>query len=186
MGEAVQKVSYEEYIAMLEASDVKLEFVDGIVYAMSGGTAEHARLSMSIGAELRAALRGSPCAVYSSDLKMRVDATNRTTFADAVVVCGPEKFSEVDRLAITNPTVIVEVLSPSTEASDRGDKWRHYQRLASLQEYVLVSQGEPYIEVYDRGEDGWRLRTYTSGGSIELPSRGVTLSVDAIYEDPRG
>jgi Uma2 family endonuclease len=184
MGEPAESVSYEAYLAMLEASEVKLEFVDGVVYAMSGGTVEHARLSMRVGRALGRALEGRPCEVYSSDLKVRVDETNRTTFADATVICGPAEVSAIDRHAITNPTILVEVLSPSTEASDRGDKWRSYQRLSSLREYVLVSQGEPYVEVFEREEGGWRLRTYTAGAEIELPSQALSIPVDAIYHDP--
>src|SRR5690606_3098241 len=104
---------------------------------------------------------------------------------DAVVVCGPNRFSELDANAVTNPTVIVEVLSPSTEASDRGEKWRHYQRIPSLREYVLVSQGEPYIEVFRREGDEWVLRSATAGQLLELPSQGVQIPVDAIYVDPQ-
>src|SRR5690606_808130 len=163
----------------------RYEFVDGAVYAMAGGTPEHARLAMTLGAQLLAALGPKGCAVYGSNLKIRIDATNRSTYADVVVVCGPEQTSEIDPNAITNPTVIVEVLSPSTEASDRGEKWRHYQRIASLREYVLVSQGSPYVEVFRRDGDEWVLRTTTAGQLLELPSQGVQVPVDAIYADPR-
>jgi len=124
--------------------------------------------------------------VYSSDLKLRIDATKRSTYADVVVVCGPERYSEIDPNAVTNPTIIVEVLSPSTEAADRGDKWHHYQRLASLREYVLASPGQPCVEVFRREGDEWILRTSGAGGVVELPSSGVSISVDAIYADPRG
>src|SRR5690606_34141324 len=106
-------------------------------------------------------------------------------YADVVVVCGPEQLAEIDANAIINPTVIVEVLSPSTEASDRGEKWRHYQRIPSLREYVLVSPGEPYIEVFRREGDEWVLRTATAGQMLESPSQGVQVPVDAIYADPR-
>ena len=186
MGEPAPQVTYTEYLAMEADSEVRLEFVDGQVYAMAGGTPEHARLAVEIAAELRAALKPKGCLVYSSDLKLRIDATNRSTYADVVVVCGPERFSDADPNAVTNPTIIVEVLSPSTEAADRGEKWRHYQRLASLQEYVLVSPGEPYVEVFHREGDGWRLRTSVAGETVELRSQGVSISVDAIYADPRG
>lgn len=160
---------------------------------MAGGTPEHSRLAINMASELRASLAGEGCVVYGSDLKLRIDATKRTTYADVVVVCGPEFASAIDPNAITNPTVIVEVLSPSTEASDRGERssrspateWRHYQHLASLREYVLVSQGEPYVEVFRREGEEWVLRTFVAGQTIELPSRGVRVSVDAIYADPR-
>lgn len=186
MAEAALRSTYAEYLE-LEASspEQRYEFVDGAVYAMAGGTSRHSMLAMSLGAELRAALGAKGCAVYGSDLKIRIDATNRTTYADVFVVCGPDEFSKIDRNAITNPTVIIEVLSPSTEASDRGEKFRHYQHLKSLREYVLVSQDSPYIEVFRRNGDEWVLRTVTAGQVLELPSKGVQIPVDAIYADPR-
>jgi Uma2 family endonuclease len=185
MAEAALRTTYAEYLELEASSGQRYEFVDGAVYAMAGGTSEHARLAAAVMAELRTALAAKSCAVFSSDLKIRIDATNRSTYADAVVICGPEIHSNIDPNAITNPTVIVEVLSPSTEASDRGEKWRHYQRLASLREYVLVSQDSAYVEVFRRDGDEWVLRTATAGQMVELPSQGVRISVDAIYADPR-
>ena len=121
MGDPVQRTSYAEYLALEAESEQRYEFVDGFVHAMAGGTPEHSRLAIAVAAELRSALAGSSCAVYGSDLKLRIDATKRTTYADVVVVCGAEQTSPIDPNAITNPTMIVEVLSPSTEASDRGE-----------------------------------------------------------------
>ncbi|MBO6940393.1 MAG: Uma2 family endonuclease [Deltaproteobacteria bacterium] len=185
MGEPVERISYAEYLERREASEVRLEWLDGVVYAMSGGTVEHARLSAAAVGELRTALRAHGCAVFSADLAIRVEATDRTTYADAVVVCGPETVSPSDQHAVTNPTIIVEVLSPSTEASDRGEKFRHYQRLESLREYVLISQGDPTIEVFERQGNAWLLRTYGAGDSFVLSSQDVEISVDAIYADAR-
>jgi Uma2 family endonuclease len=184
MALAAQRSTYAEYLALEASSEQRFEFVDGAVYAMAGGTPEHSRLALAVGAELRSALAPKGCAVYTSDLKIRVEATNRSTYADIVVICGPRRTSSIDPNAIVNPTVIVEVLSPSTEASDRGEKWRHYQRIDSLREYVLVSQDEPYIEVFRRDGDEWVLRTATTGQMLELPSQGVRIPVDAIYADP--
>tara|TARA_B100001750_G_scaffold119664_1_gene94922 strand:- start:3105 stop:3677 length:573 start_codon:yes stop_codon:yes gene_type:complete len=185
MGEAVERASYDEYLRRLAASESKLEFVDGVIYAMTGGTPTHARLAASVTAALHRALAGSDCAVYSSDLAIRVEATNRTTFADAVVVCGPELASSSDPNAITNPSIVVEVLSPSTEASDRGEKFRHYQQLPSLREYVLVSQDEPRLEIFRRDGNAWILRSYGPGEHAELESQGVTLPIDELYADRR-
>jgi Uma2 family endonuclease len=185
VGDPIERSSYAAYLALEAEAEQRYEFVDGVVYAMAGGTPEHSRLAIGVASELRAALVGLGYAVYGSDLKIRIDATNRTTYADVAIVCGPEVTSAIDPHAITNPTVIIEVLSPSTEASDRGEKWRHYQRLASLREYVLVSQGEPYVEVFRREGEEWVLRTFVAGQSVELPSQGVRVSVDAIYADPR-
>lgn len=180
-----QRSTHAEYLAFEEVSERRHEFVDGVVRPIADSSPEHARLSAAVGAELGKALAGRPCEVFGCSLRIRIDKTNRTTYADVVVICGPEIHSELDRNAITNPTVIVEVLSPSTEASDRGEKWRHYQRLASLREYVLVSQDSPYIEVFRRNGDEWVLRTATAGQMLELPSHGVQIPVDAIYADPR-
>jgi Uma2 family endonuclease len=186
VAEAAPRLTYAEYLALEASSEQRYEFVDGVVYAMAGGTPEHARLAMKLGATLVAALDRKGCSVYGSDLKLRVDATKRSTYADVVVVCGPERRSDVDPNAVTNPTVIVEVLSPSTEASDRGEKWRHYQHLDSLREYVLVSQDEPYVEVFRRDGDEWVLRTAQAGQMIELPSQAVQIAVDDIYARPGG
>ena len=184
MGEPALQTTYAEYLALEAQSEDRLEFLDGLVYAMAGGTPKHARLAAEMIAELRDALRPKGCAVYSSDLKLRIDATNRSTYADVVVICGPEQRATIDPNAVTNPTIIVEVLSPSTEAADRGEKWRHYRHLSSLREYVLVSQGEPYIEVFRREGDEWILRSSAAGETFELPSQGVSIAVDAIYAHP--
>lgn len=187
MAEAAQRSTYAEYLELEAGSETRYEFVDGLVYAMTGGTPEHARLAMKLGAALVAALDAKGCAVYGSDLKLRIEATNRTTYADVVVVCGPEARSTLDPNAVINPTVIIEVLSPSTEASDRGEKWRHYQQLSSLREYVLVAQDEPYVEVFRRdGEqhDEWVLRIARAGQTLDLPSQGVQLPIDALYAAP--
>lgn len=185
MALAAQHSTYAEFLELEASSEQRYEFVDGLVYAMAGGTPEHSRLAAALIAELRVALSQKGCAVYTSDLKIRIEATNRSTYADVVVICGPERTADIDPNAVINPTVIVEVISPSTEASDRGEKWRHYQRLESLREYVLVSQGEPYVEVFRREGDEWVLRTATAGQMLELPSQGVQIAVDDIYADPR-
>jgi Uma2 family endonuclease len=185
MALAAQRATYAEYLELEASSEQRYEFVDGAIYAMAGGTPEHARLAGAMLVALSNALGPKGCAAYTSDLKIRIEATNRSTYADVVVVCGPDVTSKIDPNAVINPTVIVEVLSPTTEASDRGEKWRHYQRIDSLREYVLVSQGEPYVEVFRRDGDEWVLRTATAGQMLELPSQNARIPVDAIYADPR-
>jgi Uma2 family endonuclease len=185
MAEPARRSTYAEYLELEASSGQRYEFIDGAVYAMAGGTPEHARLMAAVTIALGNALADKPCAVFSSELKIRIDATNRSTYADVVVICGADVHSDIDRNAITNPTVIVEILSTSTEASDRGEKWGHYQLLQSLREYVLVSQDSPRIEVFRRVGDEWVLRTATAGQMFELPSQGVRIPVDAIYADPR-
>lgn len=184
MGEAVQRKTYAEYLAFEGEAETKHEFVDGQIVAIAGGTPEHARLAANVSAALVAALRGRPCSVFSADLRVHVPATGRTTYPDVTVVCDERRTADVDADAITNPTVIVEILSPTTEASDRGEKFAHFRRLESLQEYVLVSQDQPRVEVYRRESDVWALRDYGPGPHAELASLDVTLSVDDIYTDP--
>lgn len=190
-----ERMSYAEYVAREATSDVKHEFIRGEVFvmgepsAMAGGTREHAALTIAILAEIRTALRGRPCRVYSSDLRVRVLATELSTeistYPDGSVVCGEPESHPDDPHSITNPTVLVEVLSDSTEAYDRGAKAAHYRRIPSLREYVLVNQHEPLIEVFHRNERGhWELSDARSGERVELASLDIALDVDAIYADP--
>lgn len=183
----VQEMSYADYLAAERRAATKHEYVNGRVYAMAGGTPEHARLAAAVAGDLREALRGRPCAVYSADLRVRVVATGRSTYPDVTVVCGALERAGDDADAVVNPTVIVEVLSDTTEADDRSDKWAHYQRLPSLREYVLVGQRQPRIEVFSRDPstpDVWRYRDHGPGARLELPSLAVSIALDAIYADP--
>src|SRR5690606_11326444 len=124
---ALPLISYADYLAMERESGLKHEYLDGVVRAMAGGSVEHSRLASRFVRLLDAALRDRPCEAFSSDGKIRIDASNRSTYPDLSVVCGRER-SEQDPEAIANPVVIVEVLSESTEAYDRGEKFRHYRR----------------------------------------------------------
>ena len=180
------KFTYAEYLAAERSADVKHEYLRGEIFAMAGGTPEHSRLAMSIGRELGVLLRDRPCAVFSSDLRIRIEATNRATYPDVSVVCGKRETAKDDPDALTNPIVIVEVLSDSTEGDDRGEKFAHYRRVPSLREYVLVSQRARRIEVYRREGVGaeWILSEATSGEQAKLPSLGIAVSVDEVYRDP--
>ena len=180
------EMTYEEYVAFERDAESKHEFVNGHVHAMSGGSPEHARLAAAVIGELRARLIGKPCVAFTSDLRVRIQATGRSTYPDVTVVCGKLERDATDIDAVTNPRVIVEVLSPSTESSDRGDKWAHYQRVDSLREYVLVSQATPRIEVFSRDEaqSGWLYRQYGMGQTVQLRSVELSIDVDAIYANP--
>jgi len=179
-------MTYADYLTAERIAQVKHEYLRGQVWAMAGGTVEHGRLAMAVGSALSGALRGKPCVVLSSDVRVRIEATDRTTYPDVTVVCGPRAVAADDPDAIVNPVVLVEVLSDSTEADDRGEKFAHYRRLASLREYVLVSQRERRIEVFRREGDHWSLYEAAAGDTIELGSIGATLAVDEIYFDPTG
>ena len=179
-----KRVSFSEYLATDAGTDVKHEYIAGRVYAMGGGTPEHARLAMAIGRELGTQLIGKPCAIYSSDLRVRVLATGLATYPDVTVVCGKLELDPEDKLSVTNPAVIIEVTSPSTESYDRETKYAHFRRIQSLQSYVLVSQDERLVEVFTRNtDDTWTLRDVREG-TAQLTVIECALALDAIYRDP--
>jgi Uma2 family endonuclease len=182
---APDRMTYEEYLAAEAVSDTKHEYLRGEIFAMAGGTPTHARLAMAVGTALSNALSTRPCVVYSSDLRVRIEGTDLSTYPDITVICGSFEHSKIDANATTNPVLIVEILSDSTEAYDRGEKFAHYRRLPSLREYVLVSQREPRIESYCRNEAGeWVLTEARTGETLALRSlEGVRLETDAIYRD---
>jgi len=183
---ASRKLTYADYLALEEKSlDTKHELIDGEITAMAGGTPDHGALAMAFGRLVQNALGDRPCRVYSSDVRVRVRATGMAAYPDLSVVCGRLETDPDDALAITNPVVIVEVLSDSTEARDRGVKAAHYRNLESLREYVLVSQRERRIEVHRRNEAGrWELFEYESGQRVELVSLGCVVPLDEVYRDP--
>lgn len=179
------RMTYADYLAAEELSTEKHEYLAGEVWAMAGGTPEHAALAARLIAELDSALRDRPCRVFTSDARVRVTATDLTTYPDVTVVCEKLESDPIDPNAITNPVLLVEVLSDSTEAYDRGEKASHYRHIPSLREYVLVSQRSPRIEVYRRNDAGrWELFEFESGGMAELASVGCALRVDDVYRDP--
>jgi len=153
----------------------------GEIYAMAGGSPEHAELSVAIASSLRAQLEDEPCRVFSSDLRVRVRATGLVTYPDVTVVCGPLERDEKSRETLLNPTVVVEVLSGGTERYDRGEKFGHYKQIPTLEEYVLVSQKEALVEVWRREGDSWTRREAKAGGRLALESIDCELVVDELY-----
>lgn len=178
-------MSYAEYLAAESVSEIRHEYLNGEVWEMAGGTPEHAALAATVTSELAVALRGKPCRIYSSDLRVRVAETGLATYPDVTVVCGQLVTAADDEHAAVNPIVLVEVLSEAAEGYDRGAKAAHYLRIPSLREYVLVSQAEPRIEVHRRTEKGrWEILEARPGESIELASLGIRLDVAAVYANP--
>jgi Uma2 family endonuclease len=174
-----------EYLAQELVSDTKHEFVNGEAFAMSGGTPEHSALAARLIVRLGAALSGRPCQVFTSDLRVFVPATGGSFYPDVSVVCGRLELVPDDAHAYTNPVLLVEVLSPNTEADDRGAKASHYRLLPSLREYLLVSHGERRVEVQRRNERGiWELHFFRAGESVELTSLELAVPVDELYRDP--
>jgi Uma2 family endonuclease len=184
MGQAVLRthVSEQEYLAFERASEERHEYADGEIFAMSGGTWEHSLIASNITGELRAALGDRPCTAHGSDMRIHIPSTGRYTYADALIVCDKPVFTDEVRDTLVNPVVIVEVLSDSTERYDRGDKFEQYQTIASLREYVLVSQKKARIEHFRKQADGtWVLRVTGPGERLALDSARCELVVDRCY-----
>jgi Uma2 family endonuclease len=187
-------VSPAQYLDAERRATERHEYVAGSVFAMVGASRAHNLIAGSIFAELRAQLRGRPCETYVTDMRVKVARTGLYTYPDVVVVCGEPELEDDHRDTLLNPTLLVEVLSPSTERYDRGDKFAHYRQLPSLAEYVLVAQHRPAVERFVRQERGWLLDTVTGlDAAVTLESVGCTLSLTAIYErvtftneEPRG
>ena len=183
---ARKRVSYAEYVAIANDSPVKYEYIAGEIVAMSGGTIAHGRLIGRVTDLMNRALDGTPCIVLPSDLRVRIRSAERATYPDLHVVCGELERDPDDDHAIVNPTVIVEVLSDSTEDSDRTEKFAAYRRLASLREYVLISQRERRVEVYRRDGRRWLLDEYGPGERPTIASLSIELAVDDLYVDRIG
>jgi Uma2 family endonuclease len=171
-----------EYLAFERASDQKHEYADGEVFAMSGGTFEHSAVATGLLAALATALAGRPCTPLTSDMRVK-SASGRYFYPDACVICGTPQFEDEGRDTLLNPTAIFEVLSDSSEAYDRGDKFAHYETIASARDYVLASQKGPRIEVFTRQADqSWVRRVYGPGQRAALSSLECEIAVDAVYE----
>lgn len=181
MGLPSARMSAAEYLAWEREQRERHEFCRGEVFAMAGGSLRHSALAMAIGGDLRAAARGSDCRVLSSDQRVVVAPGEHYVYPDVSLVCGAHELAEGTRDVLANPCVIIEVLSSSTEAYDRGEKWAAYRELSSLREYVLVSQARVRIEVYRRRDDGWHYEVVEAGGRLMLAGR-FELDVDAIYD----
>jgi Uma2 family endonuclease len=174
----------EEYLALERAAQYRSEYLDGEIFAMSGASEAHNLITGNIARHLGNQFEGRPCRVYTTDMRVRVTPGRMYTYPDVVAVCGPREFADDQRDTLLNPTIVFEVLSPSTEAYDRGEKFAHYWRLASLTDYVLVAQDQMRVEHFTRQGDGWFV---TAAGALDatirLTALGAELTVRAIYEN---
>ncbi len=172
MAQPQLKFSAQDFLTWEIGQEVRHEYLNGEVFAMSGGTLEHNTATLATGATLRQHLKGSPCRAFVADMKVDVQASNAFFYPDVVVTCADTDLSDPKALTVAKPCLIVEVLSPSTAAYDRGAKFGHYRQLASLQEYVLIDTETQNVEVFRRNEAGrWEL--YPSSGptaAVELAS----------------
>jgi Uma2 family endonuclease len=177
-----RRYSLQDYLGVEEMSPaVKHELVGGEIFAMAGGTVEHSALATTLSGLLLAHLRGTPCRAHGSDLRIRVREAGVATYADASVVCDPVERDPESPTHVTNPRVVVEVLSPSTAEYDREDKRLIYQQLRSLEEHLLISQDRRRIELWRRAGGGWQASTHEAGTSLRLPSIDFVLDVDELY-----
>lgn len=177
--------SLDEYFRMADDSEVKLEYWEGEIVEMAGGTYEHSLVISNTLLELGNSLKGKPCRVLESNLRVRIGRKSFYCYPDLKVICGTPQFDLDDpkKLTVFNPRVIIEVLSPSTEGYDRGQKFERYRDIASMQEYVLISTQRPLVEVFWRRDDGSWLFTPASGveSSTVFNSIDVKLNLSDIY-----
>ena len=177
----VRRMTSTEYLAWEREQKERHEYVHGEVFAMSGGSHRHAALIAAVTAELVNAHRGGPCRALSTDQRIVAQDGEHYVYADASVVCGRSVLAKETKDVLANPSVIVEVLSKSTEAYDRGKKWDGYQKIASVTDYVLISQSAARIEHYQREAGGeWHYRVAEAGGRVTLKS-GALLNVDEVF-----
>jgi Uma2 family endonuclease len=173
----------QQYLARERQAETKSEYLRGEIFAMSGASFEHNRISVNTVIALGTQLRNRDCDVFTGDMRVKVSPTGLYTYPDVTVVCGEPKFEDAEVDTLLNPKVLVEVLSPSTADYDRGGKFTHYRRLPSLQEYVLISQDRPLVEHYVRqGQDEWLLTEQSSlQDTLLLPSIQCQLPLSEIY-----
>ena len=172
----------EEYLTWERKSDTKHEYLSGEIIAMSGASYQHTLLTMNISGELYIQLKDTACTVHTNDMRVRTSPETSYFYPDIVVVCGEPRFEDNVFDTLLNPVVLVEVLSPSTERYDRGEKFDYYQQLTSLQEYILVSQDEVRVERYRRQGTEWQPTEFRSLEDVlSLPSINCELPLRDIY-----
>jgi len=175
----------EEYLAIEEKAEFKSEYYQGEMFAMAGASKDHNLLNENLSGELHAKLKGSGCRSMSRDQRLRVNPTGLYTYPDLVIVCGPRLYDPRNKDTLLNPNVVFEILSPSTEAYDRGSKFRQYQQVASIREIVLVSQDAMVVDVFERqADDRWMLTTFAGAdASMKLATVPVIVPLADIYRD---
>lgn len=175
-------MSVEEYLELDRNSfEIRYEYIDGYASMLAGGTADHSTIKQNIASLMRSQLRGSPCRVYDADMKVRL-SESRYVFPDVSITCDPRDRGKID--IVQSPRVIVEALSPSTEAKDRGKKFGYYRACPTIEEYVLVDTQQYGIEVYRREQPPfWKLTPFGPGDTVILASLGISFPLSNVYED---
>jgi Uma2 family endonuclease len=174
----------EQYLALERAAEERHEYLDGQIYLMSGGSPKHSTICVNIISELRVQLKGKSCQVFESNMKVGTEASGLFSYPDVSVVCGEPTFHDKHQDVLTNPTVIIEVLSPSTERFDRGKKFARYQRIDSFTDYVLIAQDEPRVEHFARQANGTWILTVATGlkSKINIASIACALKLAEVYD----
>ena len=178
-------LTVEEYLKFEQDGEIRHEYVAGQVYAMSGSSREHNLIATNLISSLRPHLRGGSCRGFVSDMKVKIKTSSQRVdffyYPDVVVTCDSQ---DRERYFLTSPCLVIEILSPSTQATDKREKRINYQTIESLQEYVLVSQNEIKVEVYRRDDNGnWTVEILGKDDDLQLDSVGLTLTMANIYED---
>ncbi len=183
----VHRLTEAEYLEIERHAEFRSEFLDGEMFAMSGGTKSHSRVKCNLITVLSTQINGCSCRVYDSDMRVKVQASGLYTYPDVSIACGEDQLEDEHEDTLLNPTIIFEVLSESREAYDRGKKFEMYRRLPSLREYILVNQYKPLIEQFVRQESGqWILRDVEGlEDKLTLSSIGITIAMADVYADIR-
>jgi Uma2 family endonuclease len=181
---AEQFITPADYLALERRAETKSEYLNGHIYAMSGASHSHNRITINLGAMLHSRLRGKLCEPFVNDMRVKVSPTGLYTYPDVIVVCGEPRFEDADVDTLLNPKVIIEVLSDSTEAYDRSGKFAHYRALESLTDYLLVAQNQPRIEHFARQTDrSWRYSVADGlEAEIEIATIDCVLQLAEVYE----
>jgi len=182
----LKRVTLHDFYAREDLATVRSEFHVGEVLSMAGGSSRHSQISINLTGELRSRLKGSPCQAFDANLRTRIEASDRVVYPDLTVVCGPVEYDTRDksRGTITNPSVVFEIISPSTERYDRTEKRDHYLLIPSLQVHVLVEQDRPRVEVITRLPDGRLELSFAVGleGVLKLNTLGIEIPLVEIYD----
>jgi Uma2 family endonuclease len=184
---AHHRMSFAEYLAIEAESPIKHEFLQGQVWATAGGSRRHGAIAANLLRLLGNQLQARPCQAHSSDVRIRVLATGLATYPDGSIICGQAELDPADERgeSVTNPVVLIEVLSPSTAEYDEGEKLDHYKRIASLRHVLIAAQDERRIDVWTRGADGaWAVARQLGPGVVHLAALGADLQLDDVYRDP--
>ena len=174
----------EQYLEIERAAEYKSEYYQGEMFAMSGATREHNLIAGNVLAALHPQLRSSPCETYPSDMRVHVRDTGLYTYPDVVIACEEPRFLDGQLDTLLTPTLLVEILSPSTEAYDRGRKFDHYQSIESLRQYLLVASDRIHADLYTRQQHGGWLLTSADGpaGTLALASVNCQIALADVYE----